>query len=111
MNNDQNEQQASDDTPPTWDDMRTARLMVVDDAYEKLAVYAGADGHIVIMSQQDGDDEPSYTSIHCRSLDALEAAIRFVRPEAEKENERFEARLDAIEIEYQRHVRAQGSEG
>lgn len=91
-----------DDGPPTWDDMRAAELMITDARFDKLAVYLGGEGHLVIMSQGVGDDSPHFNSVHCSNVEALVAALEAELPNAfaanlvfEKECEQGEREQDA----------------
>lgn len=44
--------------PPTWEQLRAEQLVVVDDEFLKLAVYVGAEGALVVMTQEFDERQP-----------------------------------------------------
>ena len=85
---------------PSWDEMRAEGLMVQDGEYDKLGVYVGGDGHLVVMSQDAPGDDPQFLLIHCSKVDALVAKLRNLKPEAEEEQAHMEALYEQAGREY-----------
>lgn len=88
-----------EDAPPTWDEMRSAGLMVTDSRFDKLAVYLGGNGHLVIMSQGIGENSPHFHSVHCSNVEALVAALQAELPNAFAANLAFEKECEQGERE------------
>lgn len=93
---DQNQSHDEDvEAPPTWAVMRRDGLMLVDDKYDKLAVYVGGDeGHVVIMSQGMVGDEPHFHTVHCTVVEKLIAALKGVLPLAQEDQRIFEEKCE-----------------
>ncbi|PNG53199.1 MULTISPECIES: hypothetical protein [unclassified Variovorax] len=87
----------SEDTAPSWEDMRQGGCMLIDDSLQKLAVYAGGGGSVVLM-EEDCDSDLRFVVIEHDKVPALVAALTKAQAEAaeiwaevEKEIEAYEA--------------------
>lgn len=97
------QQNDDDSSPPTWADLREQGSILVDEAYAKLAVYVGGDGHVVVAASQS-ELEVEYIAVHCNSVPALIKALAEALPQAVEEDRQAQARWEAAEREYEAHA-------
>lgn len=101
-----NEHQASQAAPsesetPTWDELRAEGCVVVDEKYEKLAIYVGGEeGHVVILSQNLGEEAPNFNPVHCSHVPSLVQALQQAEAIAKVHANAFERKMDAIQARY-----------
>lgn len=84
-----------DVTGPTWDEMRGHGCMVIDDAMQKLAVYAGACGAVVLMEQHI-DSPVHHTVIDHGMVPALITALTKAEVEAVEVWKEIEADIEQM---------------
>ncbi|WP_143694606.1 hypothetical protein [Variovorax sp. JS1663] len=87
----------SEDTAPTFDELREGGCMLIDDSLQKLAVYPGGGGNVVLM-EQNFDSEVHHIVIDQDKVPALITALTKAQAEAaeawaevEKEIEQYAA--------------------
>lgn len=97
------QQNDEDNSPPTWADLRAQGCMVVDEEYDKLAVYVGGDGHVVIAAGQ-AELEAEYTAVHCTNVPSLLAKLAEALPQAVEDDRQAQALWEAAESQYEAHV-------
>lgn len=102
------QQNDEDNSPPTWAEMRENGSILVDEAYDKLAVYVGGEGHVVIAASQS-ELESEYMAVHCTNVPALIKALSEALPQAVEEDRQTQALWEAAEREYEAHVAGQPS--
>ncbi len=99
-------QQNEDSSPPAWAELREQGSILVDEAYDKLAVYVGGDGHVVVAAGQS-ELEAEYMAVHCSNVPALIKALAEALPQAVEEDRKTQALWAAAEREYEAHVAQQ----
>lgn len=99
-----------DDAPPTWDDMREDGAMVIDNPHDKLAVYVGGAGHVVIMSQGLAEDAPHFHTVHCADVSKLIDALRDAMPDAQEQERLFDEQCEQAERDYAAWLAAGGDQ-
>ena len=71
----------SEDTAPSWDELREGGCLLIDDSLQKLAIYAGGGGCVVLM-EQNFDSPVHHTVIDHDKVPALIAALTKAQGEA-----------------------------
>lgn len=97
------QQNDDDNSPPTWADMREHGCIVVDREHEKVAVYNGADGHVVLMLGPN-EHGAEFMPVHCSDVPALIAKLVEALPQAIEDDRQAQARWEAAERQYEAHV-------
>ncbi|MBT2322545.1 hypothetical protein J7E62_09325 [Variovorax paradoxus] len=103
----------SEDTGPTWAEMRGSGCMLID-TMQKLAVYAGGSGAVILMEQSFDDAKPHYVVIDNDVVPKLIAALTKAQVESAEvfaaEMERMEAELAAHEATAQEQGASSGDQ-
>lgn len=69
-------------TPPSWDDLRAEGLVVVEDKFLKVAVYLGAEGAVVVKSQNFEELQANHFFLEHRDAQRLIDALTKAQAEA-----------------------------
>ena len=96
-------QNDDDRSPPTWADMREHGGMVVDKESDKLAVYVGGDGHVVVMFGPS-EHAAEFVPVHCSDVPALIKRLTDALPQAVEDDRQAQALWEAAESQYEAHV-------
>ena len=86
----------ADEAAPTWEEMREDGRMLIDDEHQKLAVYPGSVGSVVLMSQE------FQTGIHYIALEPDEVS-KLIEALGRSYIEANEISAD-LEAKYEAHV-------
>lgn len=88
---------ADDEAPPSWQDLRDDGAMLIDDSNQKLAVYPGNLGAVVLASQEHNDPVPRFIVLDHGLIPELVAKLTKVQAEAAATSADWEAKYDAVE--------------
>jgi hypothetical protein len=92
---------AQSDAPPTWEQLRAEGGLLIDDAIQKLGIYIGAEGALVLMHADISDQAPAHLVIDPSFAPTLSAALTKFAPEAERVGKEFWERVESEYAEAQ----------
>lgn len=88
---------ADDEAPPSWQDLRDGGAMLIDTEHQKLAVYPGDLGTVVLASQEEGDPVPRFIVLEHDFIPEVVARFTKVQAEAAAIAAEWDAKYEAIE--------------
>lgn len=74
---------ADEEAPPSWQDLRDDGAVLIDTEDQKLAIYPGGMGAVVMASQERDDPVPRFIVLEQDSIPQLIAALTKAQAEAE----------------------------
>lgn len=84
----------SEDTAPNWDQLREGGCMLIDNSLQKLAVYPGGGGNVILM-EEDFDSEVRHIVIDQTVVPALIAALTKAQAETAEAWAEVEKEIEA----------------
>ncbi|MGV3679791.1 MAG: hypothetical protein ACO1PM_08705 [Acidovorax sp.] len=88
---------ADDEAPPSWQDLRDDGALIIDTEHQKIAVYAGEMGDVVLASQELDDPVPRFNVLDRAVIPDLIAKLTAAQTEAATIAAQWDAKYEAFE--------------